>query len=151
MSLQEGSESGAGLMTPIRLPLNSKRLTVSHLRRLASEVGVPTAASADELRQMIDGKLAEDGKDTPNVQVVLPSAEPNSEFYLQDEEGTFLTVPVELETSDEVELVSGQPIDNSDLRRELHSLKVENQALQDCVASLEQRVEDEKIRFRELW
>ena len=73
MSILEGSESGGGLMTPIRLSLKSERLTVSHLQRLASEVGVPTGASADELRQMIDGKLAEDGKDTPNVQVVLPS------------------------------------------------------------------------------
>ena len=46
-------ESGLGVVAPIRLPLNSKRLTANHLRRLAAGLEVPTGASADELRQMI--------------------------------------------------------------------------------------------------
>ena len=66
-----------------------------------------TGAFADELHQMIDQKLAGDGRDTPNVQVVLWSTEPNSKFFLDDEEGKFLNVPmVMLGTveDDEVEL-----------------------------------------------
>ena len=85
--------SGLGAVAPIRLPLNSKRLTVGHLRRLASALEVPTGASADEIRQMIDGKLSEAGLEVPNVQVILPTSEPGCEFSLEDEEGKFLTVP----------------------------------------------------------
>ena len=65
------SESGPGLATSIQLPFNSKRLTANYLRRLTTEVGVPTSTSVTELRQMIDGKLSEDGRDMLNVQVVL--------------------------------------------------------------------------------
>ena len=63
---QEGSEIGSGEelgrhdhAPPMRLPLNS--------RRLATALEVPTAASGDELRQMIDGRLAEGGKETWNI------------------------------------------------------------------------------------
>ena len=54
---REEEVSGLGLLEPIRLPLNSRRLTTNHLRCLAAELELPTEASADELRQMIDGKL----------------------------------------------------------------------------------------------
>ena len=96
---QDGSESGSGEergrrkhAPSMRMPLNSKRLKAGHLRRLAAALGVPTAASADELRQMIDGKLTEEGKEVRNVQVVLGGADPTSEFALEDEEGRFLIV-----------------------------------------------------------
>ena len=59
--MSDDGESGLGAVTPIRLPLNSKRLTAHHLWHLAAELEVPTGASADELRQMIDGKLSEAG------------------------------------------------------------------------------------------
>ena len=42
---------------------------------------------------MMDGKLAEDGKVTPNIKVVILGAEPNTEFLLEDEGGRFLGVP----------------------------------------------------------
>ena len=93
LSEREGSERGGEPGTPVRLPLNSKRLTVCHLQRLASVVGVPTSASADEFRQMINGKLTEKGKDTSNVQAVFPSVDPNSEFFLEDEGGKFRNIP----------------------------------------------------------
>ena len=57
-----GAEEGWGdFAPPARLPLNSKRLKSGHQRWLAKELGVSTAASVDELRQMIDGKLTEGG------------------------------------------------------------------------------------------
>ena len=155
MSGQEGSESGVRATALIRLPLNSKRLTVNHLRQLASEVSVPTGVSSDELRQMIDGKLTEEGRDTPNVQVVLLNAELGSEFFLEDEEGKFLTVAAaELENQedgDPTESEGEQLADDSDQGEELNTLKRENQALQNQVSDLERRLKDEKTRFRELW
>ena len=50
----------------------------------------------DELRQMIDGKLTEGGKETRKVQVVLEGADPTAEFSLVDAEGRFLVVPMEV-------------------------------------------------------
>ena len=93
MSGERGdSEGGLGVTAPIRLPLNSKRLTANHLRRLAAELEIATSASTDELRQMIDGKLSEAGRQALNVQAVLSSSQPTSEFSLEDAEGKFLTV-----------------------------------------------------------
>ena len=42
---------------------------------------------------MIDGKLTEAGREVLNVQIILISAQPTSEFSLEDEDGKFLTVP----------------------------------------------------------
>ena len=61
---ETGSGTGEGwgdCALPARLPLNLKRLKSGRQRRLAKELGVSTAASVDELRQMIDGKLTEEG------------------------------------------------------------------------------------------
>ena len=144
-----GSEHGS-----IRLPLNSKRLTANHLRRLAAQLDVPTGASADELRQMIDGKLAEGGRDVMNVQVVL-GPEPNSEFALEDEEGQFLAVPeAELEDPDDTPPSEGEhPREGEEEHpgREIESLREEKQSLRDQVSALQQKLEDEKTRFRDLW
>ena len=86
-------ESGLGLVTSLGLCLNCKRLTVSYLRHLASELEVPTSATTDELPKMINGKLSEAGKDVFNMQVVLFGTDPSREFSLKDERGKFLTVP----------------------------------------------------------
>ena len=126
-----------------------------HLRRLAKELGVPTAASTDELRQMIDGKLAEEGKETRNVQVVLEGADPTAEFSLVDAEGRFLVVPAEEATHGGTSDLSEhgeegeQEVDT--LRRELEALAEENQALKVEVSALEHKLHDEKARFRESW
>ena len=73
----------------MRLPLNSRRLKAEQLRRLAAVLDVPTTASADELRQMIDGKLMGEGKVTQNIQVVFEGTDLTSKFSLEDEEGSF--------------------------------------------------------------
>jgi len=65
-----GSSEGSGNEGPrVRLPLNSKRLKRSQLERLAKALDLPTSASSDELRQLIDGKLTDQGKEARNVQV----------------------------------------------------------------------------------
>ena len=57
------------------LPLRSGRLTAMHLRKLAKALGVPMSATIEDLRLMIDGKLAEMDKQPQNVQVVIDDAE----------------------------------------------------------------------------
>ena len=39
------------------LPLNSKRLTSTHLKQVAEKLKLPTTGSADQIRQLIEGKL----------------------------------------------------------------------------------------------
>ena len=131
----------------MRMPLNSKRLKAGHLRRLAAALGVPTAASADELRQMIDGKLTEEGKEVRNVQVVLGGADPTSEFALEDEEGRFLIVPA----TEEENRRDGEEQDANILKRELDTLAEENQSLKAEVSGLKDKLHEEKARIRDLW
>ena len=142
------------MATSVQLPLNSKRLTTNYLRRLATEVGVPTTASGDELWQMIDGKLSENGHDAPNVQVVLPSTDPSCEFSLEDEEGRFLTVPAAVPERDgsnsSGDSEEEREQDDTHSGHELDDLRVENQSLKDELTNLQQKLE-EKTRFRDLW
>lgn len=46
------------------LPLNSKRMTTAHFKQVAHALSLPTVGAADQLYQMIDGKLETDGHDT---------------------------------------------------------------------------------------
>ena len=71
------------------LPLNSKRLTAGHLKRIAKALGLPTMAAGDEIRQMIDGKLSGDGQEPWNMQVIFDGSTPGVVSLLQDEEGEF--------------------------------------------------------------
>ena len=53
------------------MPLNSRKLTGALLKQLATELGVPTSASAKALRLLISGQLDEGGRDPMNVQVAV--------------------------------------------------------------------------------
>ena len=70
------AESGGGASRELPrgkvLPLNSKRLTCAHLKRVAERLELPATGSADQIRQLIEGKLqAEQGKEVCNIQVVV--------------------------------------------------------------------------------
>ena len=114
-------------------------------------------ASGDELRQMIDGKLTGEGKETRNIQVVL-AEDPSSEFFLEDVDGRFLTVPATIEGT-QAELSEPSEHDPGEesllevdtLRRELEALTRENQALKAEVSELEKRLCNEKSRFCDVW
>ena len=72
------------------LPLNSKRLTSAHLKQLAEKLELPTTGSADQIRQLIEGKLQED-REVSNVQVVVQeSTYRELVLSLIDEDGVFL-------------------------------------------------------------
>ena len=80
------------------LPLNSKRLKTVQLQRLARALSIPTSASGDELRQLIDGKLEGMEREPRNVQVVISEAEHGAErLSLWDDDGAFLEVDPEIE------------------------------------------------------
>ena len=93
--MAEGGEERYGEMAaPDRpLPLNSKRLLAAHVRQLARTLELPTTVSANEIRQMIDGKLTEMGREPPNVQVVVQrelGETLRAWLYLQDKGGVFM-------------------------------------------------------------
>ena len=81
------------------LPLNSRRMTAVHLQRLARRLGLPTSASTEETRQIIDGKLSEMGREPRNVQVVIAEPEVGGAecLWLQDETGVFLRAELDSE------------------------------------------------------
>ena len=119
--MAEDSTAHAWLF-PRVLPQNSERLTLRLLQAMAMELGLPTNATKEDLRQMIDGQLNERGKDPLNVQVLLCQEEGEvRSLTLSDEEGDFLRVdvfPRVLETS-----VKSEP---SDLDGERSSLEEES-------------------------
>ena len=55
--------------------MNSKHLTKTCLSRIAEKLELPTKASAEETRQIVEGKLLEMGREPYNVQVELEARE----------------------------------------------------------------------------
>ena len=95
-SESEGNETGevdAGSRELPRgrvLPLNSKRLTSVHLKQVAEKLELPTTGSADQIRQLTEGKLQED-REVSNVQVVVQeSTYRELKLSLIDENRVFL-------------------------------------------------------------
>ena len=79
-------------------PLNSRRLTAGIVNRIARGLGLPTGASLEESRQLIEGKLGET-REPRNVQVeVIDSAGGSMVIKLRDEEGIFMEIPADEET-----------------------------------------------------
>jgi len=87
-------QSSEGIAEPHgkALPLNSKRLTTAQLQRIVRGLKVHTTARGDELRQMVDGRLTEMGKQPRNVQVIISWVE---RLSLRDDNGVFLEVDPE--------------------------------------------------------
>ena len=74
------------------LPLNSRRLTAVIVKRIAKALELPDSAALDDLRQMVDGKLSEQGEEPRSVQVALIDTERGVVIELRNEDGVFLTV-----------------------------------------------------------
>ena len=62
--------TGGGRGSACPVTLNSRRLMTQRLRQLAGGLGVPSSASPEDLRAMIEGKLSEAGRDPLPTQVV---------------------------------------------------------------------------------
>ena len=163
--MAEGGEERYGEMAaPDRpLPLNSKRLLAAHVRQLARTLELPTTASANEIRQMIDGKLTEMGREPPNVQVVVQrelGGTLRARLYLQDESGVFMeSEPApephshgNAEESDEELSDQGEePEEVGALKRALKRATEENAMLAAEVSELKGGLQKQKDRVKELW
>ena len=114
-SLEDFSE---GQRTRLPVPLNSKRLTAVHLKRLVKALMVPTATASDEIRQMVEGKLEEQGHEAQNVQVILGITS-HDVFFLQDEDGVFLRIETKEEALVEESHFPSE-FQSADLQEELH-------------------------------
>ena len=90
----KGEQQGVPLVVGKLLPLRSRWLTAVHLRRLAKALEVQVSATIEDLRLMIDGKLAEMDKEPQNIQVVITDTEEGRVecLVLQDETGVFLRI-----------------------------------------------------------
>ena len=54
------------------VPLNSRRLTAAHLKRIAEALELPVTGATDQLHQLIEGKLeSARHKEAANAQVIL--------------------------------------------------------------------------------
>ena len=77
----------------VLFPLSSRRLKLYQLQQLAQALKLPTSASSDDLRVMVEEKLRAMDRNPVNTQVVMDLQEEGTEnLSLQDEEGQFLHV-----------------------------------------------------------
>ena len=82
------------LLQRSRYPLNSRRLTSTHLRAIAEAIGLPTKGSADQLCQCIKGKLQTECED-PNIIVIVREVQTTEQIVaLADAEGEFVRTPL---------------------------------------------------------
>ena len=109
-----------------------------------------TTEFADKLRQMIDGKLTDEGKETRTIQIIL-TGNPSSKFSLKDADGIFLTIAAAEETLQESSAPSEQALEEDlepdPLYTELEALSKETQAE---VSELERKLGEKKLCFRDM-
>ena len=145
------------------LSINSQRLTAAVMCRIARELGVTGLASAEDMRQIVEGKLGELGHPPENVRVELAEME---QGVLQDDEGIFLECQPEEEEEGEDNHVSAEErivedVDGNgdgaavvapgvvELEAEVGRLS-EDARLFEEVSALRERVEGERMRYKSL-
>ena len=87
------SKRGSGTAETTVLPLSSKRITRTHLRRIAEAMTLPADAPSSELRTLIEGRLIAEDRNPLGIQVSLTKEEGRSGVLLKlnDVNGTFLS------------------------------------------------------------
>ena len=138
------------------LPLNSRRLTVANLRKIAHGMSLPVNVPGTELRQLIDGKLIGMGKEPRNVQVVIVETESGVErLSLRDEGGIFVDAgdsDLEAETPEVTPLIDLSSVAGDDeaatsteeMQHELQVVTEENKRLKEELTI--QQVENAETR-----
>ena len=129
-------------------------MTVAQLKKLGRALGVPTAASGKEVRQMIETKLEEQGREPRDVQVVSWGIGAVADISLCSAEGTFLQAGAEVNQEiEEPECGQGEcpDIDESDiLWDELEEASQRIRDLNIAVRALEKMLAHEKTRVHEI-
>ena len=131
----EGHDEDRAIPRGKSFTVNSRRLPVRILHLIAGMLEVPARASSDELWQLFEGQLAEIGKDSRNVQIIVEEREADLVVSLVDETGVFK------HTTRPCEEISSELSDEDDLRvrymevcSELESTKLK---LDECNQQLE--------------
>ena len=132
------------------LPINFKRLTKTYVFRIAEKVELPSTASAEETRQLIEGKLLEMGKELLNVQVELEQREQGEFILLRDVDGVFLEVEPHVEEprrsrsssapSEELETGEDSAVGVESLCTALYAAQSQNEALVNEMRSLKEEL-----------
>ena len=133
-------EQEPGLPDGQAFPLNSRRLAARHIRQLAEMLELPTNMSTEELRQVIEGKLANDGREPQNVQVIVRER-PRTEvcLFLVDYSGVFLeSAPTWWESQGDSHSLSELVQENEALREQLTE---QSSVLRDTCESLERETQ----------
>lgn len=145
-------------------PLNSKRVKVGHLQRIAGSLGLPATGTAAVTRQLIEGKLIELDREPRNAQVVVEDTSENSSIFLIDESGiicahkprehvTHVSQPADVGREEPSTEVRSALRDTDDELVELkRTLEAKTQELQATLASLhtaERALEDESRRCQQ--
>ncbi|XP_064398966.1 uncharacterized protein LOC135345475 [Halichondria panicea] len=113
-------ESAHAWLRPRALPLNSKRLTLRLLKAIAKGLGLPADTTQEDLRQMIDGKLSDRGREPMKVQAWLFATEEETNvrmIKLSDAEGYFLEIPAEPNEQEPQEVKEKEELSLSDSER----------------------------------
>ena len=89
-SSSEDPDKEIGLPQGKLFSLNSRRLIAAYLRHIAGALGLPSSGSADEVRQLIEGKI-QSSREEGSVQVVVAEAFVKEvKLSLVDDSGVFL-------------------------------------------------------------
>jgi hypothetical protein len=121
------------------LPLNSRRLTAAYLRQLTEALELSTTGSAEELRQQIEGSLAE--REDPTIQVaVQETSQIETVLWLVDSDGPFLqTAPSHRDSKE-----SGES------EHAYQQLLESHEKLSDELTTARQQLEEECLKTAEL-
>lgn len=144
MEGEDSGESRERVATPRgrRLPLNSRRLTAAYLRQLSEALGLSTTGSGEELRQQIEGSLAE--REDPTIQVIVQeTSQIETVLWLVDSNGPFLqTAPSHRDSKE-----SGESLHEYQQMLESHEqlteelAAVRQQLAEECAKTAELRTE----------
>ena len=146
--------------TVLPFPLNSRRMKAVYLRRVADELGLPSNATATDLRQIVEGKLREMGHEPGNLQVAVEESPTVETLQLLNAYGPIIEVrhdkptqDLEEETDYSAQSHSSLPSSEADqeLLEQVQTLREERDELQEQVTQLQEKLEAEKQRVQELW
>ena len=126
--------------TVLPFPLNSRRMKAVYLRRVADELGLPSNATATDLRQIVEGKLREMGHEPGNLQVAVEESPTVETLQLLNAYGPIIEVrhdkppqDLEEETDHSAQSHSSLPSSEADqeLLEQVQTLREERDELQD--------------------
>ena len=136
------------------LPLNSRRLTSSLLKCIASSMHLPTAGSREDLLVILEGELDSQGHESQNVQVVVSMNEDagNLELQLHGESGPILSDSIVLSETVRKEDLEIESYDEKvEAREELRRSQEEIETLQGKLRDKESELAKVWERVKSLW